>query len=311
MDDRIELVSPNQTIMSDDEEISAETRSALNTSNINTVSESTIDLSQGNTKTNTNLNLNFIRDDNSISYENSINILMEALSQQNMEEFLNNDLNLSGIDVSTSSPFIKLTEQYEHISENLKKVIVDNKKLNDEALELKKEIWDLWDKIYYIEKDLAQHQQYSRRQNIEISGIPDYVTDDQLETTVIRILRRIGIDFLESYEIVGCHHLKRINREQPANVIIRFVNRKRAYACLQNRRNLKWDKEFKNIFIVENLCPKYKSIFDACSDLKKTGKIKHVWSYNGTVHYKTTDSRNDRGKKIFHISELEEQFPSG
>ena len=42
--------------------------------------------------------------------------------------------------------------------------------LKNEVLELKKEIWDTCDSIYYVEKDLANFQQYSRRENIEISS---------------------------------------------------------------------------------------------------------------------------------------------
>ena len=158
--------------------------------------------------------------------------------------------------------------------------------------------------------NLSQFQQYSRRDNIEISGIPDSVYDEHLESPVINILRRIGVKNLESYEIIACHRLKKLKRGLPANVIVRFVNRKRAYACLDNRRNLKWIKDFPKLFIVENLCPKFKSIYDACVELKNEGKIKHVWTYNGLVHYKITDNIKDRGTKIFHMSDLEEKFPT-
>ena len=46
-------------------------------------------------------------------------------------------------------------------------------KLNNEIIELKKEIWETWDSLYYVQKDLANFQQYSRRENIEICGIPE------------------------------------------------------------------------------------------------------------------------------------------
>ena len=48
--------------------------------------------------------------------------------------------------------------------------------------------------------------------------------------------------------------------------------------------------ELHNLFIVENLCPKFRAIFDAYSILKKEGKIKHVWSFNGIVHFRKTDN---------------------
>ena len=131
-----------------------------------------------------------------------------------------------------------------------------------------------------------------------------------LETIVIRILRRIGVYNLQTHEIVGCHRLKKTNKHQPANVIVRFVNRKRAHQCLDNSYRLKdLVQEFGNLVIEENLCPKFKSIHEKCAKLKKEGKIKHLWTYNGIVNLKKTDRSNERSTKIFHILDLEEHFP--
>ena len=52
--------------------------------------------------------------------------------------------------------------------------------LKNKVLELKKDIWDTWDSIYYVEKDLANFQQYSRRESIAISCIPEGYDDTNL-----------------------------------------------------------------------------------------------------------------------------------
>ena len=248
------------------------------------------------------------------SFSNQLNLNQLNLNQHKIDEFLNSDLNMSGIELcqaySNQNNQINIVlESYELLSAKCEKTLEDNERLNYEAIEAKKEIWDLWDKIYHMDKDLSQFQQYGRRENIEISGIPESVHANFLEDTVINILRRIGVHNLKPDEIIGCHRLKKINKDKPANVIVRFLNRKRAHQCLRNRPNLRWNSEFPNLFIVENLCPKYRSIFDACNELKKKGKISHVWSYNGTVHFKTSNNLKDRGIKIFHISDLDEHFP--
>ena len=182
-------------------------------------------------------------------------------------------------------------------------------KLNNEVIELKKEIWETWDSLYYVQKDLANFQQYSRRENIEICGIPECY-DANLEFTLVRILKKIGLPHISSYDIIACHCLKKLMKDKPANVILRFVNRKDAYVSLVNRKHLKTHiPEMPNLFIIENLCLKYRAIFDACLNLKKDGKIKHVWSFNGIVHFKKSDNYRERGIKVFHISELEDYFP--
>ena len=56
--------------------------------------------------------------------------------------------------------------------------------------------------------------------------------------------------------------------------------------------------------------PKFRAIFYACSNLKKDGKIKHDWSFNGIVHFRKTDNYRERGITIFHMrSESDELFP--
>ena len=78
------------------------------------------------------------------------------------------------------------------LNDKITSMQLDYVKLNNEVIELKKEIWETWDSLYYVQKDLANFQQYSRRENIEICGIPEYY-DDNLEFTVVRILKKIGL----------------------------------------------------------------------------------------------------------------------
>ncbi len=268
---------------------------------------------------------------NSTLEPSRINNTNVALSNTNIDRFLNEDLSTSQCQLqdsydgstivprSQSSPVIannveiinNLSDAINHLNNAICTLKVENRELKAEIGQLREEVWDSWDSIYYIEKDLSQFQQYNRRENVEIMGIPDSVKDNELEKTVVDILRRINVYNLDHFEIVGCHRLKKHKRDQPANVIIRFVNRRRAYQCIENRRLLKSEiPEFPNLYIVENLCPKYKSIFDKCQKLRSEGKIKHLWTYNGIVHYKTLNNTNERGKKIYHISELEERFPN-
>ena len=86
--------------------------------------------------------------------------------------------------------------------------------LRNEVCGLKNEIWDTWDLIYYVERDMANFKQYSRGDNIEISGIPECYNEN-LEFTVLCILKTIGLPNLRSYDIVACHHrLKKTQQRQ-------------------------------------------------------------------------------------------------
>ena len=149
-------------------------------------------------------------------------------------------------------------------------------------------------------------QQYNRKESIEVSGIPENILQKDLENTMIGVLRRVGLWGLESYEIAACHRLKRkVNNEKTSRVIIRFINRKRTYKCLENRKRLKdtiW--EFPNIYIHNSLCQKYKDIYEKCTEVRLCGVINKFWTFNGIIHIKRTANFNEKPKRILHIKDL-------
>ena len=67
----------------------------------------------------------------------------------------------------------------------------ENRKLRNRVTVLEDETDHLYDKMYELEKVVYNMNQYGRKNNIEIRGIPDGVTDDALETTSIHILNNL------------------------------------------------------------------------------------------------------------------------
>ena len=63
-------------------------------------------------------------------------------------------------------------------------------------------------------------EQYSRRNNVEISGISNEVSDENLEKKVIDICKESGIS-LNLYDIEACHRLPsgRVNTSNSKRVI--------------------------------------------------------------------------------------------
>ena len=91
---------------------------------------------------------------------------------------------------------------------------------DNNRLEVKVEI--LEKKLAGSEKSFNRLDQYNRRNNLEVQGIPYTADDEVLEDKAIQIFKCLNIPLAKS-DIEDCNRLSKSN---PENTIIRFVNRK-------------------------------------------------------------------------------------
>ena len=129
-----------------------------------------------------------------------------------------------------------------------------------------------------------------------------------MEPTVLKILQCIDVD-VTSYKLVAVHRLGKPRQGVTRNVIVRFINRKDAISCLKNKKKLpkarSLGNDFNRIYIIENLCPDNKQIFDKCYKLKSSNIIKRLWSFNGVVNIKFSESNDEWPTKIYHYSDID------
>ena len=153
-------------------------------------------------------------------------------------------------------------------------------------------------KVDAIDRSLMDTQQYIRRWTVEITGIPEHVQQKDLKNFVIhQVLQRACGYRIYPRDIEACHRLKKVNTREPAHVVARLVNREDAENAIRGRHKLKSFAHLRKITIIDNLCPRYKEIYDELTELKLSGVIKQSWSYNGKVFYKSTGNRRGPGKR--------------
>ena len=163
-------------------------------------------------------------------------------------------------------------------------------------------------RIIDLERQTNANSQYSRRECLEISGIPSSVGHDQLEGKVCEILKSIDVE-VPPNKIEACHRLK--NNQ----TIIKFSSRKDCKKVLENRSKLKvsdkttlgFDQDHR-IFINESLCPEYRFLFWKCRELFKRSKVFSYWTFNGVIKIRLSD-----GGKIYaitHVTDLKTLFPN-
>ena len=115
---------------------------------------------------------------------------------------------------------------------NLKDIVI--KRLQDENMRLQNKCKSLEDKVTNLEENLNSLDQYGRRNNIALSGIPECVADDALVATVSSILSNTDVD-MNSNALEACHRFSKPEKTTKSRkIIVRFTNRKYCKQALLN-----------------------------------------------------------------------------
>ncbi len=216
------------------------------------------------------------------------------------EHSFNTSLDTTVTEIESLFPGTEGNERYEKLFELNLKLVNEMKRLWSTIHVLKNSVTKVNNEKSQLEAQLNDLNAYNRRQNIEIRNIPENVHDKDLEAHVIDILASLQI-YVSAYDIVGVHRLGKFVRGKNRSVIIRFVNRKNAYAALNYQKHLKFTK-YKKLFVTENLCPTYRNVFNVLYKGKKNDDIYDVWSYNGIVYAKMVEE--DRPSRINTVTDL-------
>ena len=188
----------------------------------------------------------------------------------------------------------------------IKRLQEENERLRDKCQQLEK-------RVALIESSHDALEQYGRRNNLVISGIPDSVQNSDLELTVASVLSDIDIN-VELKEVEDCHRIGKSNNGSK-KTIIRFINRKYCKKALLKRKQLERIDLKKHkfvsdtrIFINENLKVKNEHLAFNCRSLKKRNYIFGIFTKNGTVYIK--ENENSRPVVILNMDALHDKFPN-
>ena len=142
---------------------------------------------------------------------------------------------------------------------------------------------------------------------MEITGISDDVSDENLEGKVIEVLNEIQVDVSTS-DTEACHRIGK-SKNSSKKTIVRFINRKYAKKALLNRKSLRNNVTYNNIYINENLTKANNTIVYNCRKLKCNSMIDKNYSREGVIHISSPTIRNGKVFKVLHMNTLFDMFP--
>ena len=170
-------------------------------------------------------------------------------------------------------------------------ITTENKALNNTLLRLE-------EKITNLKKTCNELEQYSRRECLEIHGIPlppkERNIKENTNELVIKIGDKMGVpvgpeDISVSHRIPTSQKYQG-KRSAPA-IIVKFKRRDTKEMFYRGRKELRGltTKDFgytneNNIFINESLTEANKELFKATLKVKKDYKYDYIWSTNGKIY---------------------------
>ena len=169
-------------------------------------------------------------------------------------------------------------------------------------------------KVISLEENSNSLEQYGRRNNLEITGIPDDVFDQNLEEKVIEILDKIDVNVYRK-DMEASHWIRK-SKNSSKTTTVQFINRKHTKEALVNRKGLKniyrtsiGLEKSHGIFINENLTPTINKIAFHCRELTCNGRIDKIYSRDGIAQIVSKDIENEKKIKIMHMNRLHDRFP--
>ena len=124
---------------------------------------------------------------------------------------------------------------------------------------MRSKINNLEKKVICFEENGNLLEQYGRRNDLKVKGVPDNVEDEKREDEVIEILQETEVN-VSTQDIEACHRVQKGN----------FLNRKKFKNIDRSSIGL---TNSNKIFINENLTPTNSKLAFHCRKLKRDGHI--------------------------------------
>lgn len=217
-----------------------------------------------------------------------------------LEQKLNNWMEKSLPAILKTPEFLEVTKQTiktytshvsspEFISCLGESILFDTKNLEDKINDQQQTIVDLQQNLAKTESDHDDLEQYTRRTNIRIFGIPE---DQEVSTDnqVLEFLKtELGIE-LNPNDISRSHRIgaQRTTNTKPRPIIVRFTKHNTKVEILRQRRKLKVNR--RPFAIYEDLTKSRRLIIDHLHTNARD-KIEKVWTIDGTIFFRPK-SRN-------------------
>lgn len=174
--------------------------------------------------------------------------------------------------------------------------------LKSENRELKKDNGVLKDRVGGLETRLNELDQYHRRVNLEIAGVPE-VQGENVKEIVAKVIQHVAPNHanVSPTDIDVCHRMGKkseaAGNPPPRAIIVRFTTRRARDAVYEGKKKLKsmtsrdlGCREERKVYINENLLPSTKVLLSRANAIRKREGYRYLWTWNTKILVRKTET---------------------
>lgn len=204
----------------------------------------------------------------------------------------------------------EMKKSMDYMSAKFDEIQEENKELKKCLKETEKENKNLKERVQNLEMIIDGAERDKIRRNIIINGIEKQDREENMVEIVRNVMRKINVD-IES-NIVKCH--RKDTKKENSPIVVELKTEKTKEEILKAKKNLgrinAKDCHLKGknneIFINEQLTKMMSTLFYSARELKKEKKIKYVWTRDGNIYVRKTDtSQKIKIKTITDLKKIE------
>lgn len=151
--------------------------------------------------------------------------------------------------------------------------------LRTKVTELENENTSLKSRIQLLEDKLDRSEQYSRRNCLRLSGIPE-TANESVDEKIMEVLNTLDAEVTLD-NIDRAHRVGKPKGGSHRDIIIKFSTYRSRRKIMINKKQLK--TQGKRIYINEDLTRTRSDIFYRARSLVKSKKVQNTWTADGTI----------------------------
>lgn len=238
--------------------------------------------------------------------------------QDMRNEFSGQFSNVQSSISEVNTQLVTINGRMDGFNEAINHLKKENEERKNESKNLQEENTSLKEQLQELKNEFTDLQQYTRRNNVEIAGIPT-TRDEDIYAVLKGLANYIGIAFKRE-EISVAHRLpvRRSNgpedRGRVPSIIVSFISRttKEAWRNAAKGKKLYAEELHSSlppgrIFINDHLSPHNKAVLGKARRLVREKKLAGAWSWDCRVLVKW--SAEERPFRVWALEDLDRQPP--